>query len=310
MTPWGRCSLPSVREGALRATHEGQLRAANEATAANSLLSAVLRGSQDLIAAWDADQRLLVFNSAFEQACRNCLGRDVRVGMILGDLIDGRPEECRHCTECWLLSLRDERISELRQFNVGDEDVWHELRYTPMVDGAGKSLGALLIANNVTERRLSEQKQREHEAQLVHAVEHLTHLNRDLQRLTFIASHDLLEPVRNVAWFARLLERNYGSTLDTVGRDYLTSTVNAATSLHKMINDLLVLAKAETRSGKFTLVDSSRACHEAVERLQPAISEAGATVQFSELPVVWADEAQFVQLLGHLELAPEIRTAC
>lgn len=287
-------------ERALLSSKEDLLRASREVGDANTLLIAILRASQDVIAAWDADDRVVMFNPQFKHLFRCCRDRDIQVGMSFRQILRDGSDECRRCPDCCVRSLMNGHGTEPRPFTLGDRVEWYGLQHNSVTGSGGEPLGSLLIGRNVTEQVAAEQRQRDHEDALVSAVDHLTYLNRELQRFAFISSHDLQEPVRTVAWFARLLERHYGSSLDHIGQEYLAATVAAATRLHQMINDLLVLSQVEARSEMFGVVSAARACRSAVDSLGPVISERNAQVTLADLPMVWADTEQLVQLFRHL----------
>lgn len=155
-------------------------------------------------------------------------------------------------------------------------------------------------AMNELQKQALEQESRRYEHQLMRAIDNLIELRRELQRFSFVSSHDLQEPVRTIALFVRLLERNYGNQLDEAGKEYLALTVNAATQLHQMINDLLVLSRLDRRSDELAVVDAGAACREAVDNLSEMIADTGAVISVSTLPMIHADPTQLVQVFEHL----------
>ena len=67
-------------------------------------------------------------------------------------------------------------------------------------DDSGKVVGIFAAARDITDRKRAE--------------EELTRSNEDLQQFAYVASHDLQEPLRNVASCLQLLEKKYKNNLD------------------------------------------------------------------------------------------------
>lgn len=73
--------------------------------------------------------------------------------------------------------------------------------------------------------------------------EELRRSNKELERLAFIASHDLQEPIRVISNFTKLLDQEYKDKLDDNAKVYIDFTLNAAERMRFLINDLLEFSR-------------------------------------------------------------------
>jgi light-regulated signal transduction histidine kinase (bacteriophytochrome) len=79
--------------------------------------------------------------------------------------------------------------------------------------------------------------------QLRQRTAELTRSNDDLQQFAYVASHDLSEPLRKVANFCQLLERQYRDQLDDRAKQYIDFAVDGAKRMQALITDLLALSR-------------------------------------------------------------------
>ncbi len=128
----------------------------------------------------------------------------------------------------------------------------------------------------------------------------LARSNAELEQFAYVASHDLQEPLRTLASYAKLLSRRYSGQLDDRADRFIQYIVEEALRMQALINDLLKYSRVGRQAQNFAPCDTRAVFGIVVSRLQDAIATSGATVTCGELPTVMADERQLVQLFQNL----------
>ncbi|WP_375481884.1 ATP-binding protein [uncultured Jatrophihabitans sp.] len=125
--------------------------------------------------------------------------------------------------------------------------------------------------------------------------------NADLQQFAYVASHDLSEPLRKVANFCQLIERQYGPQLDDRGRQYIWFAVDGAKRMQALINDLLALSRVGRTTDTFEQIDLDAKLDQAIANLGEQITATGATIErLTRLPTIEGDRALMISLLQNL----------
>lgn len=138
------------------------------------------------------------------------------------------------------------------------------------------------------------------EANLVVLNEDLEDRNQELMRFTYIASHDLQEPLRMVASFLALLQDHLGADIDEDAQTYIDFAVDGSTRMHHLINDLLVLSRVGRVAPTRETVDVTRAAAETMTDLASLVEEHGAVVAIGHTDDVVADPTMLGQLLQNV----------
>ena len=137
-------------------------------------------------------------------------------------------------------------------------------------------------------------------ARLASYNKRLEALNKELQDFAFIASHDLQEPLRKIVTFGNILAERYGASLDETSRDYLGRMQNAAHRMRNLLASLLEYSRVTTKFEPMKETEIRRSVEGALANLEILIKENNARIEVGDLPTVWADRIQMVQLFQNL----------
>jgi PAS domain S-box-containing protein len=130
--------------------------------------------------------------------------------------------------------------------------------------------------------------------------EELRRANDDLQQFAYSASHDLQEPIRNVAIYSEIVARRYHALLDDDGRQYLEFLREGGRRLATLVNDLLAYTRATVVEPAEKPVKASAALEKSIAGLQEAIRESSANVTRDPLPDVYMSDAHLQQIFQNL----------
>jgi PAS domain S-box-containing protein len=156
--------------------------------------------------------------------------------------------------------------------------------------GDGHYLGVL---RDMTERRRMEQMQAQHMAELAR-------INAELDEFTYVASHDLQEPLRKLVSFSALLERDLGKELATPVATDLRFIGESARRMKNLVQDLLALSRAGKSVMGRERVSLDEVVDQALENLEVMVQERKAVIERDLLPEVWGDATLLTQLYQNL----------
>ncbi len=149
------------------------------------------------------------------------------------------------------------------------------------------------LQREVRERERAEQVLAERSRELARS-------NAELERMAYIASHDLQEPLRMVASYVQLLERRYMGQLDADAHEFIGFAVDGARRMQALIDDLLTISRVDTKARPLQKVELGDALATALRSLRITIEERQAEVQCGALPAVRGDAAQLTQVFQNL----------
>jgi light-regulated signal transduction histidine kinase (bacteriophytochrome) len=159
---------------------------------------------------------------------------------------------------------------------------------------------SLYAQSVITERKRVETTLAQQAKQLERANEELERKNTELDQFSYIASHDLQEPLRKVTAFSDMLRQDLGDNLPERAEKDIDFIMDAAKRMQKLVQDLLGLS----RSGRVTMtwdrISLNDCADQAIETLGIRIKESRAEITRDELPQVWGDRFMMTQVYQNL----------
>ncbi len=134
-----------------------------------------------------------------------------------------------------------------------------------------------------------EQRVRERTAQLLAA-------NQEMQAFSYSVSHDLRAPLRHLAGFTNLLERNPAVIANPEAQRHASVVNEAARKMGQLIDDLLVFSRMGRQEMKRKSIDTSLLVDECLRDLQPEMQGRRIEWKRGALPAVMADAAMMRQV--------------
>jgi len=132
--------------------------------------------------------------------------------------------------------------------------------------------------------------------------EKLIKSKQELEQFTYIASHDLREPIRKIKSFGKLLAQSLNDKLNDDERENFHYMIDGANRMEQMIEALLTYTRISTKGAEYEHLD----LNEVVEQLKSAeyaviLEETKGTILVPEpLPAVNGDPAKVRQLMQYL----------
>ena len=124
--------------------------------------------------------------------------------------------------------------------------------------------------------------------------------NKELEHFAYVASHDLQEPLRSVTSHVQLLSMRYKGKLGKDADEFISFAIDGAARMKVLINDLLNYSRLVTRGSPFEKTDLMSIVNKVLNNLKTIIDETGAVITYDDLPELYADSTQMVQLFQNL----------
>lgn len=153
-----------------------------------------------------------------------------------------------------------------------------------------------------------EQRVAERTVELQNRAETLQRLNVELQRrnqeldtFTYIASHDLKEPLRGISNYAQFLIEDYSKTLDVEGRERLVTIQRLIQRMEELLNSLLHYSRVERVELNQSDLELTQVVQEALDQLQGRLQGEHVQVHLPQsLPLVRGDRTQLTEVFTNL----------
>ncbi|MBP6730445.1 MAG: hypothetical protein KA149_00210 [Chitinophagales bacterium] len=137
----------------------------------------------------------------------------------------------------------------------------------------GLAVYMLAYFNFKTETALAETH-----AKLAEQAQELKRSNEDLEQFSYIISHDLKAPVRNISSFMSLLQKQLGDSANPMQKEFVEMSKQSADRLTKQIDDLLSYCRVDRSLPPAADVDLNQMVRTIQMELHQKITEKNATI--------------------------------
>ena len=194
-----------------------------------------------------------------------------------------------------------------------DEDGRSLLRNVlPIKDDHGNIIYGMVIVLEITDLKKAQKELEEKAATLKRS-------NEELERFAYVASHDLQGPLRTITSYLQLLEQRYYESLGQDAKDFISFSVSGAKRMQQLITDLLNYSRLNSVPRPYQNVNLNELIFVVTKNLESTIQAKEAVIEYSGLPVIFAEQYQLTQMLQNLidnamkfvkDRRPHIRIAC
>jgi light-regulated signal transduction histidine kinase (bacteriophytochrome) len=166
------------------------------------------------------------------------------------------------------------------------------------VSNALRSLisGALQGVLLLEQRHRAEEKLLQSQGQLEALIARLEYANSELESFAYSVSHDLRSPLRAIAGFSSILNRDFRHTLSNEASELLDRVIQNTSRMGRLIDDLLAFSRVGRHELRLTSVDMNRMVQETIDELSPEIGERQVDWSVDNLPPASADPALIRQV--------------
>ncbi|AQG78335.1 hypothetical protein AWR27_02665 [Spirosoma montaniterrae] len=155
--------------------------------------------------------------------------------------------------------------------------------------------GIVLTLVDITDSRAYQQ-------QIERANRDLLYANDNLRQFSYVASHDLQEPLRKIMAFGDLLQEQFGPQLGNVGQNMIGRMQSAAGRMSNLLKDVLAYSRISTHSEPFCAVSLNELMTDLRDELQHELQKTNAHLIINDLPSVPGNYVQLHQLFVNLLL--------
>jgi PAS domain S-box-containing protein len=177
---------------------------------------------------------------------------------------------------------------------------WGSVVITALHNIENDIIGFSKVTRDLTERKLAEDRLNAYAAQLEQKSQALERSNAELSSFSYVASHDMQEPLRKIQAFGNLILNNETDKLSQQARDYFGRMVKAAGRMQNLIDSLLEFSRTSSAAINFEKSDLNLLLDEVKKDLRERIEETHTTIKSDPLPLLAVIPFQVKQLLFNL----------
>jgi signal transduction histidine kinase len=124
--------------------------------------------------------------------------------------------------------------------------------------------------------------------------------NKELEAFAYSVSHDLRAPLRHMAGFSELLQKNSAQVLDEKSKRYVGVILESAKKMGALIDDLLSFSRIGRAETNKTIVNLGQLAEEALSEVRRDLGDRQIVWTIERLPAAYGDRAMLRLALVNL----------
>jgi PAS domain S-box-containing protein len=175
---------------------------------------------------------------------------------------------------------------------------WGSIVITALHNKQGDVIGFSKVTRDLTQLKLAEDERRIYTQELEYKKQELELKNKELESFSYIASHDLQEPIRKIRIWTNRIEEKEGITDDV--KDSLKRIQSACVRMQKLIQGVLQYSQTDMLELPRELTDLDLVLDEVLLDLSESLQEKEVLVERDHLPTLHLMKLQFVQVFSNV----------
>ena len=173
-----------------------------------------------------------------------------------------------------------------------------EISLSPLETEEGTLVSAAI--RDITDRKYRETHIQQLNQELTRRSTDLQAINKELEAFAYSISHDLRAPLRHIAGYTELLQKNSLSLLDEKSRRYLTMILESAKRMGALIDDLLAFSRIGRAQTRETMVSLDQLVKEVRNEVSSETEGRNVTWKIAPLPDLYGDRSMLKLVLVNL----------